>query len=905
MSCHFPAFKLTVGLVLCLLAGPVVFAAPPVWREGFEGPQPSWRAAGGDAHYRILQQQRVAGQARSGRRCEWLQLVGDNGTAVYIGHDVGRPRVIEELLPSVWIMSDRPGLQFAADIVLPRATDRRTGKPLLARVFGAVYNTPGHWQQLRIDGIPQLLARQLRVMRSQLGTDVDGREAYIHRVLLNVYGGPGVTNVWIDDLEIAGYVSAAAVTPGAPSVRGGPRPPAADAILPASLPTPRHGSLDLPAGPGVRLSESVLLADGEPIFPRVIQYQGEPLLLLKQMGFNAIWSAELPSPQVREELERLGMWLVCPPPGLPDAEPPGAAPAAAGQFGPEFQRVLAWDLGSDLIGPQLAGVQCRAQQVRAADSRQHRPLLCSPRNELRGYSRQVDLLLIDRRPLGSSLELTDYGTWVRRQPLLALPGTPVWTTVQTQPNEGLRRQLAALQPGRPLPNSVTGEQMRLLVYTAISAGSRGLVFLSRSPLSATDPETRQRAMDLELLNLELRVIEPWAAAGNYVTTAETSSRDVTGAVLRMDRARVVLPLWSGSGGQCAAAETTGKDLAMVVPGTPQSIYAYQLTLGRLEPLRTKRATGGIRVNLENFPLNDVVLFAQDPSIVDEMMHRVAACGQRQAELECALAEQRFRAAKELAGQLARHAPPAAFVSQHLEAAGKDLQAARVQLAAGQFPTADSHARQTIRSLRQLERAYWQVAAGKRASPAASPGTASFATLPWHWSLMDRLTAWPPGPNLLAAGDFERLEVMVRAGWRHYQHPVEGVHTAADLVAEAAHRGRLGLRLTARPDNPETPPAILETPPVWITSPAVPVQPGQLVRIHGWVNVPAPIAASVDGLLVVDSLAGNDLAARIDRTAGWQEFTLYRAALQSGAVTVTFALSGLGEARLDDVSIEVR
>ncbi len=171
--------------------------------------------------------------------------------------------------------------------------------------------------------------------------------------------------------------------------------------------------------------------------------------------------------------------------------------------------------------------------------------------------------------------------------------------------------------------------------------------------------------------------------------------------------------------------------------------------------------------------------------------------------------------------------------------------------------------------------------------------------------MDRLAGWPPGPNRLPGGDFERLDVMVQAGWRHYQHPLRGIHTAADLVAEAAHRGLLGLRLTARADDPENPPAIIETPPVWITSPAVPVQAGQLVRIHGWVNIPAPITASVDGLLVVDSLGGNDLAARIDKTAGWQEFTLYRAVPQPGAVSVTFALSGLGEARLDDVSIEVR
>ncbi len=88
-------------------------------------------------------------------------------------------------------------------------------------MFGAIYNNPGHWQQLRIDGIPRLLARQLRVLRSQLGTDVDGREAYVQRVLLNVYGGPGVTNVWIDDLEIAGYVSAAPLSPGAASLRAG------------------------------------------------------------------------------------------------------------------------------------------------------------------------------------------------------------------------------------------------------------------------------------------------------------------------------------------------------------------------------------------------------------------------------------------------------------------------------------------------------------------------------------------------------------------------------------------------------------------------------------------------------------------------------------------------------------
>src|SRR5208283_3561828 len=106
--------------------------------------------------------------------------------------------------------------------------------------------------------------------------------------------------------------------------------------------------------------------------------------------------------------------------------------------------------------------------------------ICAPINNLSSYSRQVDLLLIDRRPLGTSLEMSAYGAWVGRQPLLAVPGTPVWTTVQTQTGEGLRRQLAALTPGRAPPTVVGPEQLRLLVYTAVSSGSRGLLFRSDS-----------------------------------------------------------------------------------------------------------------------------------------------------------------------------------------------------------------------------------------------------------------------------------------------------------------------------------------------------------------------------------------------------------------------------------------
>ena len=77
----------------------------------------------------------------------------------------------------------------------------------------------------------------------------------------------------------------------------------------------------------------------------------------------------------------------------------------------------------------------------------------------------------------------------------------------------------------------------------------------------------------------------------------------------------------------------------------------------------------------------------------------------------------------------------------------------------------------------------------------------------------------------------------------------------------------------------------------------------LVVIHGWVNIPRPITGSVDGLMIIDSFGRAPLAQRIGQTNGWQEFTLYRVAPQSGHLTVTFELKGLDEARIDDVTVE--
>jgi len=892
------ALRITAALgILAVLTAPGKVHGLSAWYEGFEGPEPTWQDAGSNARYRILLRQRTQDGSHIGNWCERWSVAGDNGTYVHISHEVGRPQVIEELLPTIWIKSDRPGLQLLARVVLPRTKDPRSGRPVSTLLRGSSYTDVGRWQQLRIDDPSRLLARQVRILRSQLGPDIDGREAHLDRVVLNVYGGPGTTNVWIDDLDIAGYVE----LPDSPY----------HAIPAGGSTTDRSGgdtvgnvAADTGERRRVQLKASVLLVDGRPMFPRVIRHQGEPLALLQRLGFNAVWLDGPASSELLREADRLGLWLICLPPRPVSPYLPDGRVVPLDPIGPQYRPVLIWELGKGLSESQLDSTRGWAREVRRADRRQFRPLICRPDGSLREYSRYVDLLLIDRQPLGTSLELADWATWIRRQPLLARPGTTIWTTIQTQPTEALQRQLAALEPSRRAPLSVASEQIRLLVYTAVGCGSRGLFFQSQSPLNADDPETRQRAMVLELLNLELQMIEPWAAVGGVVATARGDRPEVAATVLRTERSRLLLPIWSAPGAQFVPGQSAANSISLVVPGVPESSRAYELDPGGLQPLRHKRVTLGTRVSLEEFGLTGRVLFAQDPLVVNSLTRRSAEIAPRAAQLQRELAAWKLHAVGQVAAENARVSQPSRDVAGWMDAARRSLQSCDGHLAAGSYDVAYLHARRTTRTLRLVERTYWEMAIRGAASPLSSPAAVSFATLPWHRRLNERIAASRLGANRLPGGEFEDLYTMLRAGWNHLQHAGSGLETAADLVSEAAHSGGSGLRLTAAAADPENPPALVETPPVWITTPRVPVETGQLVCIHGWAHVPAAITGSVDGLLVIDSLAGEALAERIGRTAGWQEFTLYRVAPGSGQMTVTFALSGLGEVRLDDVTIQV-
>jgi hypothetical protein len=158
-----------------------------------------------------------------------------------------------------------------------------------------------------------------------------------------------------------------------------------------------------------------------------------------------------------------------------------------------------------------------------------------------------------------------------------------------------------------------------------------------------------------------------------------------------------------------------------------------------------------------------------------------------------------------------------------------------------------------------------------------------------------------GPNVQAAGDFESLDQMLKSDWQQQRPAPASIGTDVSLALTDPHSGRSALRLQAWASDPRQAPTAMERPPVWVTSSPVPVRQGQIARIRGWAKVAKQLTAG-EGLLISDSVGGSDLGERIRLTQGWREFTLYRAVPQTGALRVTFALTGLGEASIDDLSV---
>lgn len=906
------------GLFAALLSA---FLSWPVATRGQVQPEaPLWRFVGGDVRVREVLHRRETSPS-GGHTTEHIVIEAGPGTVAYYVLPVAPAPVIRELQVRIPVWADRPGLQVFLSVVLPRVRHPQTEAPLSLLVPGNQIRVAGQWEWLAVGDVPTGLEREARALRLQLRRDVDLREAYIDGVVLNLYGGPGTTRVMIGPAEWSGYlprqvpVGTTGEGPpiGQPAAQTPPPfPPPPGQPSPAWLNSPAPGAAaatwtepDATATgesvPLVEMAGAVLRVRGRPFFPRALEYHGEPLELVSRLGFNTLWIRGPIDRRFLPEARRYGLWLIVRPDELFLTDP---GSGTGRTIGAEYDGVLAWDLGIQSTPWEVDELHHRVELLRSLDPTPTRPILAEPLTNLLKASRAVDALLAGRPACFAELELPAYAAWLRSRPLLARPGTPLWVTVQTQPDALLFQQWQTAGASADYLDCVPPEQIRLLTYLSLTAGARALLFHSRSSLAQEDPATQQRRLALELMNRELEWIEPFLAGGQFLTLVSSNVPEVVGALFHAERARLLVPLWLGRGAQFVPGQAAAEEVTFVVPGVPESNTAYLLLPGALEPLNTQRVAGGMRITLREFGPTSLVAITQDPVVLAYLMERAKTAGPRIVQLERQLAEITFRNVQAVHAQLIRSGPFIPQAESWFRLAAEELASADRATSVGDEAAAFRHIHRALRPLLLIRRIDWESAIPSQESVVTWPLATSFDTLPWLATWQERLGSADWSTNQLATGDFEAPEAITASGWEPFQYPVDGVIARVDVTPSAARSGQMGLLLSARPLQAEQEKAMVESPPLWIRSPAVSVQPGDWVRIEGWVFIPRRITGSVDGLMIVDSLGGDALALRISETEGWRRFRMFRRATGETAVRVTFVLTGLGEACLDDVSVHV-
>ena len=901
---HFAPF---VATVLAVAAGGLRGADID---DGFETPATSWSLAESDAAPKLAVHDRTPASPHRGERCERLQFSASTGTTLRLQMPLGRLAVIDELACGVWVRASRPDVRVSVRVVLPGSVSRKTGRPVETLVPGSVSTDIDRWELLEVTSLPQRLAGQLPALRMEHGAGVASTGAVATHVVLDVYTGPGGYDVSIDDLRVTGAVPAA-VAPARPAA--GPiddplvQPVAAEAALAAGDPAVSV-STDPPAG----ITRGVLEVDGLPFFPRSLDHNGEPLASIAALGFNCVRLAAPAGSDLLAEARRAGLWVICPPPEIPDVDVRDLESMPTLR---NWDRVLMWDMGSGLAAADLESLAERARRVRACDLREGRPLIAAPESSLRALSRHVDLLVARRTVLGTSLELIDYLRWLRERPRLARPGTPLLAELATEIDPQAARQAAAIAGVGGQGLAVDPESLSLAAVSAVAAGARGILFSSSTRIDADDAEARKRAAAAREMNLRLKVLEPFGAAGRFAAQAHASDPEVQAVVMEAARARVVMAWRCVQGSQIVARRYGGGDvprdddvpLTLLVPGVPEAHQAWEIAPGGLKPLRQQRVTGGVAVTLDSFLTQSLVLISGEPAVTAHVQERIRELAPVELVSARSLAAVALADAATLLGRL----PPQAFSGPPPVAAGPMLSTAN-QLAAEGESYVGRDAGEAIRRLRraaaiagQFERRIWENGVHADGSMVASPLVSSDAALAEHWRFIEARTAAVPGAELLQGGGMDTIEDLAGNGWRHFVQPLPDITTAVEIAKASPAAGSGCLRIVAGAKDRSAAPVVVETPPAWVTTPPLSAPPGRLLEISAQVRVEKPILGSVDGLMVFDSLGGPALAERVGPTKSWRRLVLYRIVPPDGGdepFTVTFALTGLGAAEIDEVSI---
>lgn len=927
-------------LLLCL----ALPASAADFIDGFDTAQPSWQVIipnSTDASLRVQRRNRFI--RRSGQASENIEIDAfrDN-PIVRLEHALPKSAPIEDLDLKLQIRSSQAGAVVSLRIVFPKQTDPRNNRVLTALLRGESYLDPGDWQTLRVDVTESKFRARLARLRAELkGTPLNLENAYFDRVIIEPRLRRGTTEFFFDDLRWTGYAS----------------PQRVIEQVGAESRAPKRR---------VQMAHDRLLIEGRPSILTFAPYHGEPIDRLRDIGLNVLWVDSYENSQLISELRQNGLWAMATPPREDgDAAAAGRLRLQLDKMNSNDPGVLFWYVGTRVPGSADEIVRNHTALIRSADKLQ-RPIFADIASNRRSYSRMLDGVGLSRHPLHTEFTTLDYRHFLSQKIRQLLPGTFVTTWIQTEiePEDGVLRS--------PLP-VIEPEQIRLLTWTALAAGVRGIGYWKSTGFDSTFPGARERELIIAITNQEIELLEPWLATQSVIEyrtvpvsgvetsrrrretdedepvfglgaieqrrlakeraaeirrkkTTKRSSGSIELAVIHGPNGQLLMPIWHDPETQFVPGQMATRQLEMIIPGIEDTATVWELSTTGVRTVRCTPTPSGKRIELDRFDQVAALVVSTDPNWGNILRSRINMIKVRSAALWLELAKARLERVRQVDRelQLLGVGQPDGLellerATQFVEIAERDyLRNVSSRPDSGQplsrgYPQSGLdvasirwNAEAALQSLRILQRTHWREAVEGRGSPLASPYTACFQTLPEHWRLVRRIGASPITAidNRLPSGDFEGIvdaQQLVDADWHNIQPELNGVRAAIE-VTSLPGRTNSFLRMLSLPTSSDRAPIVLPATPLALQTPAVRVEPGQIVHISGRIRVPYPISSSLEGVTLEESLTGSRL--RWTKTDDWQSFELIREVKRDSDLRLRLTMHGLGEVWFDDLQIVV-
>ena len=840
---------------------------------------PRWSLFSSDCHARVTAHTHLVTGGSDGGGCESITFVsGQGGTEVLWGYPIEPVRPLDDLAAQVEIRSARVGARIGLRVRFPYLRSPATGRPVSVLVYGDSYDRAGEFRTLRVRRIERSLTLRRVALRREYGAGADLSDPYVDAVVINAYSGPGRTSLRIDDLRIDGMVPV------------GPRSGGQD-IAAVAFDDPRSA----PGDGGVNGGRSSSRAFPPGRVTRILQHNGEPLEWVRTLGFDAVLLSRPPTAAILREAISARVRVYAPPPASPD-------PALE----PLLDPIAGWYLGVRvaLDRERIESTARLAGQLRRWPTRWRRPLVGSPLESLADYTAHLDAVVDHLPPRNRGLSGDEEIRELRRTAQRLPSGVQHAVGISGMPSDSLWRQTDAIADriGAPRASRLRWHSMWIQTLRSLEVMPAAIIVRSTRSLASGGPMDAQRGMAMSYINRMVAAVEPWAAEATPAPPPSLRGAAYRCGRLRNDQAEV----WILTSETARGSETlAGDGQAIEIDCSPQeaSKSFWRMTHFTAERLLADTNSEGSRLEIVSPDAVEIVLVSDDP-----------ATGGRAAS------------------HAGRFLGQAALDRWQLTQDAVDQVRTDWMLAAASGITADRGAIDLAevagRTLRQAEPLY---RAGELSSALRMARRADAWGLRSSWRLAERLmpdwphpTSAPPvevgsletqiswfplmgdegwGRNRVVAGDLEQMEELHDGRWGFGQRLVGRAESQVRITRRGAFRGDGALQARVVATTEDGLAGGYEGTAIQIRAPGVRVAAGSAIRIDAMVRT-VGFGHPHQGLLVYDTIGGQEAGILVRGRADWTPVRLYRQTIDEANVHVMFELIGAGEATIDEVQLRV-